>query len=79
MFIGIILGILFCLMVQEPLLLVAGSANVLFNEFQSGFLQPESLSQKTFLSRIEHCYWANSWGNDAVCDFWAAAFGISPK
>lgn len=43
MFIVIILAILFYLIVQEPLLPLAGSENVLSSGFQTVLLQPESL------------------------------------
>lgn len=69
MFIVIILGILFYLIIQKPLLLIDGSENIVFSGFQTGLLQPESLPQRIFLSRVQCCYWANSWDN-VVCNFW---------
>ena len=43
MFIVIILAIFFYLIVQEPLLPLAGSENIFFSGFQTALLQPESL------------------------------------
>lgn len=68
MSIVIILGILFHLIIQRPLLLIDGSENIVFSGFQIALLQPKSLPQNTFLSRVQCCYWANSLDN-VVCNF----------
>ena len=69
MFIIIILGRLLYLIVQKPLLLIAGSENIVFSGFHPGLLQPKGLPQKTFLSGVQRCYWANSW-DTVLCNSW---------